>query len=86
MVTDLQEGRAVFKLALRSKEWIEAHYPDTAALIDEHPVDAAELMTDEILSPDPKEARLLLEYWWREYDAKSEIGPAPAKDKDWEYS
>ena len=72
MVTDLQEGRAVFKLALRSKEWIEAHYPDTAALIDEQPVDAAELMTDEILSPDPKEARLLLEYWWREYDAKSE--------------
>ena len=72
MVTDLQDGRAVFKLALRSKEWIEAHYPDTAALIDEQPVDAAELMTDEILSPDPKEARLLIEYWWREYDAKTE--------------
>mgnify|MGYP007101899213 CR=1 FL=1 len=72
MATDLQDGRAVFKLALRSKEWIEAHYPDAAELIDEHPVDAAELMTDEILSPDPQNARLLLEYWWREYDAGTE--------------
>ncbi len=72
MVTDIQDGRAVFKLALRSKEWIEAHYPDTSALIDEHPVDAAELMTDDILSPDPKDARLLLEYWQREYDARTE--------------
>lgn len=72
MVTDVQDGRAVMKLALRSKEWIEAHYPDTAALIDEYPVDAAQLMTDGVLTPDPKNARLLLEYWWREYDAKTE--------------
>ncbi len=72
MVTDLQDGRAVFKLALRPKEWIEAHYPDTSALIDAQPADAAELLTDEILSPDPKDARLLLEYWWREFDSTTE--------------
>jgi len=71
-VTDLQDGRAVFKLALRPKEWIEAHYPDASALIESRPLDAAELQTDEILSPDPKNIRLLLEYWWREYDAKTE--------------
>ena len=72
MVTDIQDGRAVFKLALRSKDWIEAHYPDTSALIDDHPVDTAELLTDEILSPDPMNARMLLEYWWREFDAQTE--------------
>ena len=68
-VTDLQDGRAVFKLALRPKAWIDAHYPDVSALIGESPSDEAQIVTDEILSPDPKEVRLLLEYWWREYDA-----------------
>lgn len=69
LVTDLQDGRAVFKLALRSKTWIMTHYPDVYPLIESRPSDAAELITDEILSPDPKNAALLLEYWRREYDA-----------------
>ena len=33
LVTDLQDGRAVFKLALRPKAWIETHYPDLYPLI-----------------------------------------------------
>ena len=68
-VTDIQDGRAVMKLALRPKAWIEAHYPDAYAKLDDCPAADAQPMTDEILSPDPKEMRLLLEYWWREYDA-----------------
>lgn len=71
-VTDIQDGRAVFKLALRPKAWIAAHYPDASALIEDRPSDEAALLTDEILSPDPKEVRLLLEYWRREYDAKED--------------
>ena len=67
LVTDLQDGRAVFKLALRPKAWIMARYPDVYPLIESRPADAAELITDEILSPDPKNAVLLLEYWRREY-------------------
>lgn len=71
-VTDIQDGRAVFKLALRPKAWIEAHYPDVIAQNETEAPDVAELISDEILSPDPKEMRLLLEYWWREYDAVEE--------------
>ena len=69
LVTDLQDGRAVFKLALRPKAWIETHYPDLYPLIESRPIDTAELITDEILSPDPKNACLLIEYWRREDDA-----------------
>jgi len=69
LATDLQDGRAVFKLALRPKAWIETHYPDLYPLIESRPIDTAELVTDEILSPDPKNAVLLIEYWRREYDA-----------------
>lgn len=69
LVTDLNDSRAVFKLALRPKEWIRAHYPELYPLIEARPLDTAELITDEILSPDPKNALLLLEYWRREYDA-----------------
>lgn len=73
LVTDLQDGRAVFKLALRPKTWIRSHYPDLFPLIESRPLDTAELMTDEILSPDPKNACLLLEYWYREYDADDDV-------------
>ena len=45
-VTDLQDGRAVFKLALRPKAWIDAHYPDVSALIGESPSDEAQIVTD----------------------------------------
>lgn len=71
-VTDIQDGRAVFKLALRPKAWIESHYPDVSASIEACAADDAVPVLDEILSPDPKEVRLLLEYWWREYDAEDE--------------
>ncbi|MBQ6331508.1 MAG: hypothetical protein IJI34_01915 [Clostridia bacterium] len=73
LVTDLQDGRAVFKLALRPKAWIEAHYPDVYPLIESRPTNDAELITDEILSPDPKNACLLIEYWRREYDAQDDV-------------
>ncbi|MBQ5992131.1 MAG: hypothetical protein IJL62_06265 [Clostridia bacterium] len=73
LVTDLQDGRAVFKLAMRPRTWIETHYPDLSPLIGSRPLDAAELITDEILAPDPKNACLLIEYWRREYDAAEDL-------------
>ena len=72
LVTNLQDGRAVFKMALRPKAWVQAHFPDAAALLESDPVDTTELIADEILSPDPKNAVLLLEYWRREYDANED--------------
>jgi len=71
-VTDLQDGRAVFKIALRPKAWIEAHYPDVYPLIEAAPSDASVRITDEILTPDPKSVCLLIEYWWRTYDAQED--------------
>ncbi len=71
-VTDLQDGRAVFKIALRPKAWIEAHYPDVYPLIEAQPSDASVRITDEILTPDPKSVCLLIEYWRREYDAQAD--------------
>lgn len=44
---DMQEGRGVFKFSLRSRQWVEEHYPEKAALIgedvyayDQRPMDA----------------------------------------------
>ncbi len=72
LTTDLQDGRAVFKMAIRPKSWVQAHYPEQYPLLESNPIDTAELALDEILSPDPKNACLLLEYWRREYDAKED--------------
>jgi hypothetical protein len=59
-------------MAIRPKSWVQAHYPEQYPLLESNPIDTAELALDEILSPDPKNACLLLEYWRREYDAKED--------------
>lgn len=68
---DLQDSRAIFKLSLRSREWLSAHYPERAALIQEDPAAAADAPEDELLAADRRDSMLLLEYWWREYDAET---------------
>lgn len=69
---EMQDSRAVFKLSLRPKAWIEAHYPDKAALIPSDPAAAADTPEDDLLIADRSDSLLLLEYWYREYDAKAE--------------
>lgn len=62
---DMQEGRGVFKFSLRSRQWVEEHYPEKAALIGEDVYAYDQQPMDEILLADRRDALLLLEYWWK---------------------
>lgn len=72
LCTDIQDGRAVFKLSLRPREWIAAHYPEKAARITHDPAAAADAPEDDLLGADRTDSMLLLEYWYRVYDADEE--------------
>ena len=68
---DLQDGRAVFKLALRTRDYFAAHYPEKAALLTADAFGKPDAPEDEILRGDRNETLLLIEYWWREFDAET---------------
>ncbi len=70
LVTDIQDGRAVIKFTLKPREWLNAHYPDKAPFIEDD-LAAFDAPEDEVLRADRRSSLLMLEYWWREYDAKS---------------
>ena len=67
---DMQDGRAVFKIALRTREYLAAHYPDKAPFLTSDAFGKPDAVEDEVLRGDRKDAMLLIEYWWREYEAK----------------
>lgn len=62
---DMQEGRAVFKFSIRSRQWIEERYPEKAPFIGEDAYACADAPMDETLTADRRDALLLLEYWWK---------------------
>lgn len=62
---DMQEGRGVFKFSLRSRQWIEEHYPEKAPYIGEDVYAYDQRPMDEVLLADRRDALLLLEYWWK---------------------
>ena len=72
LCTDLQDGRAVFKFSLHPKEWVQAHYPEKAALIEGDLAAVSDAPEDGILRADRTDSLLLLEYWWREYSAETD--------------
>ena len=62
---DLQECRAVFKTAWHSRGWYAEHYPDAGRYVSEDSYDDPDRRTDT-----PRDGSvMLLEAWWREYDA-----------------
>lgn len=71
LCTDIQEGRAVIKFSLRSRQWLSAHYPKAAPYMksDAFSFDAPK---DDILHCNRADSLLLLEYWWRDYDPSSD--------------
>lgn len=71
LVTDLQDGRAVFKFSLRPREWVKMHYPKEAERIHEDVAALTDAPVDEVLKPDRSDSLLLLEYWWKEYEAET---------------
>ena len=68
---DIQEARALYKISWHPMSWYESHYPEQVAYIspDEKSADAVgeEINQDELMGDERK--AMLIEYWWREYDA-----------------
>ncbi len=62
---DMQEGRAVFKLSLRTREWFKDRYPEKYLEMGEDPYAASDAPADDILRGDRRNSVLLLEYWWK---------------------
>lgn len=71
LVSDIQQGRAVFKFSLRTRDWLAAHYPDNAPFM-EHDMAVCDAPEDEIMRCDRRDTLLMLEYWWRQFDPKTE--------------
>ncbi len=71
LVTDLQDGRAVFKFVRRTREWFSQHYPDKAGELREDGF-IADLPAEELLSPRYDKSILLIECWRRIYDSEAD--------------
>lgn len=62
---DLQECRAIFKTAWHPRGWYREHYPEAGIYVDEDSYDDPDRSSDT-----PRDGSvMLLEAWWREYDA-----------------
>lgn len=68
-VTDVQDGRAVFKIAPRTINWLEQRYPDKQGKFQQ---DEYKLEEDTQLKYDKTKSVLQIEYWWREYSETEE--------------
>lgn len=73
MADDIQNARAVYKVSWHPISWYRSHYPDAAPYVNpedgEH--DAVGLPESQRTKHSDEEARaMLLEYWYREYNAK----------------
>lgn len=69
--TDLQDGRAVFKIGLRTRAFMEQHFPEHAAFLTDDAFRSTDAAEDDVLQADRRDTLLLIEYWRREYDAAS---------------
>ena len=70
LVTDIQDGRAVFKYARRTREWFAEHYPDKAEGIDDDGL-FMDTDSDGVLAPRFDRSVMLIECWERHFDAKT---------------
>lgn len=68
-VTNIQDGRAVFKIAPRTIEWLEKKYPDKAGTFQQ---DTYKLEADSVLKYDQTKSILQIEYWFKEFDPVTE--------------
>ena len=70
---NLQDGRAVFKVSWHPKSWYEQHYPDKAEDIGSDEGTFSRLGVadaQDVNRPADEQKTLLIEYWYRLYDAK----------------
>ena len=71
LCTDIQDGRAVFKFALRTREWLAARFPEYDGSEDGYVKEP--FAEDAHITGDRSKTALLIEYWWREYDADAGV-------------
>lgn len=69
LASNIQDGRAVFKVSLRPIEWMQARFSDFEqgrdGYINKH------AFVDTHLQVDTNKTALLIEYWWRTFDRQS---------------
>lgn len=70
----MQDGRAVMKISWHPISWYRSHYPETGIYVGaddrQHgDIGKPDAMSDELSGDEPM--AMLMEYWWREYDAKN---------------
>ena len=73
LCTDFQEGRAVIKFSIRSRDWLQSRFPQEAAFLSPGCYVGTEAVRDEVLHADRRDTLLLLEYWWREFDREENL-------------
>ena len=72
MADNIQDCRAVMKVSWHPLSWFRAHFPDNGKYVgaEESSHDNVGMITDESHPSDERRA-MLIEYWWREYNAKT---------------
>lgn len=71
LAADYAEGRAIIKVALRTREYMAEHFPHHAPFLTAGAFAAADAVEDDVLQADRRDAVLVLEYWWREFDPET---------------
>ncbi|HQQ40036.1 MAG TPA: hypothetical protein PLR57_00875 [Clostridia bacterium] len=72
LATDMQESRAVFKISLKTREYLLAHFPKAAPFFTADAFGTPDAVQDEYLRGERSDAMLFVEYWWRDYDAETD--------------
>lgn len=71
MAAEVQEARALMKLSWHPLEWFKAHYPERGAYVGDDASHEGLATPKSQEGIDNEEGKaLLVEYWWREYNAK----------------
>lgn len=74
MAENIQDARALFKLSMHPLSWYRQHYPDAAPYIRSDANEHGNLAIPDAQSNiggDDEPRALMLEYWYRTYDAKT---------------
>lgn len=68
---EIQDARALMKLSWHPLEWFKAHYPERGAYVGDDSSHEGLARPESQEDVDDQEgSALLVEYWWREYNAK----------------
>ena len=70
LCSDIQDGRAVFKFARRTREWVRQHYPEQAEELRDDGL-FMDVNGDGVITPRFDRSIMLIECWQREFDAKT---------------